>query len=92
MSFDFNPISSNFSNVQASAKSCPGGGGNTGYFQRNGEKDDNILEFSKDYPDDSFEHVELGDIEEKDAGFLEIVKKFLVKLIAKIRHRFRKKK
>ena len=92
MSFDFNSINSNLSNVQASAKSCPGGGGNTGYFQRNGGKEENILEFAKDYPEDSFEHIELENNEEKDIGFFELIKKFFIKLIVKIRHSFRKKK
>ena len=38
MSFNFGPMQ-NLSNVQASHKSTPGGGGNTGYFKR-GQKDE----------------------------------------------------
>lgn len=64
MSFD---VTSNISlsNVQASAKSCPGGGGNTGYFQRNGEEEEQQKK-AKDYSNDSFEKQEvLKEIEEE---------------------------
>ena len=42
MSFDFGPMQ-NLSNVQASSKSTPGGGGNTGYFQRGKKEEDDVL-------------------------------------------------
>lgn len=39
MSFDFSP-NVNLSNVQASHKSSEGGAGNTGYFKRDGEEEE----------------------------------------------------
>lgn len=73
MSFNFNPMQ-NLSNVQASAKSCAGGGGNTGYFKRGkSEEEDVDLGFSQDYPDDSFERE--GSLDEiQNQSFLEIIK------------------
>ena len=47
MSFNFGPMQ-NLSNVQASSKSTPGGGGNTGYFQRGKKDEDDVnLGFAK---------------------------------------------
>ena len=49
MSFDFGPMQ-NLSNVQASHKSTPGGGGNTGYFKRGQKEEEDVdLGFAKDY-------------------------------------------
>ena len=55
MSFDFGPMQ-NLSNVQASHKSTPGGGGNTGYFKRGkGQKEEENFYFNEDSKEDSFE-------------------------------------
>ena len=91
MSFDFNPVG-NLSNVQASAKSCPGGGGNTGYFQRGKKEDDDTPHFKEEL--DCFEKVELEDIQEieEKESFSEFLKKALIKIIVKLRRIFKKKK
>lgn len=88
MSFNFGPMQ-NLSNVQASSKSTPGGGGNTGYFQR-GKKDEDVnLEFAKDYPDDSFEHE--GTLDEiQNQSFLDIIKNMFLDLIEAIKGLFTK--
>jgi len=96
MSFDFNPVNNNLSNVQASSKTSDGGAGNTGYFKRE-NKEENILEFAKDYPEDSFEHIELSDFEqEKEEGFFKFLKKLYVRFLAlvlyKIKKLFKKRK
>lgn len=96
MSFDFNPISNNLSNVQASSKTSDGGAGNTGYFKRE-QKEENMLEFTKDYPEDSFEYISLEDIQqEKDESFLKFLKRLYVRFLAlilyKIKKTFKKKK
>ena len=90
MSFDFGPMK-NLSNVQASSKSTPGGGGNTGYFKR-GKKDEDEIElgFAKDYPDDSFEHVEIIEDEEESQGFLDMIKGLVTDLIEAIKGFFAK--
>ncbi len=87
MSFDFSPIG-NLSNVQKSSKPTDGGGGNTGYFQRGNEEEEANLAFKKDYPQDSFEKVDLNDIEEnpqtEEAGFFSKLIAFFKKFFKKI--------
>lgn len=92
MSFDMGPMG-NLSNVQKSAKSCAGGGGNTGYFSRNGgEEDENIVEFAKDYPNDSFEKIDIKNIEQEEkTDFLTLLKDFFKKVFKTIRNLFTKK-
>jgi hypothetical protein len=89
MSFDFGPMQ-NLSNVQASAKSCAGGGGNTGYFSRgqaSGEESD--LGFAKDYPEDSFEHE--GSLDEiQNQTFIDIIKNLFLDFIEMIKGFFAK--
>ncbi len=85
MSFDFGPMQ-NLSNVQASHKSCAGGGGNTGYFQR-GKKDEDeaLLNFgTEEYPPDSFEHMEL-DLEEEKKDFWTNVKLLFKKIFSALK-------
>ena len=91
MSFDFGPMN-NLSNVQASAKSCPGGGGNTGYFQRGKKEEDDTPKF-KETPDDCFEKVELSDIEEinEEESLSEYFKKIFLKFLASIKKLFKKR-
>lgn len=87
MSFNFGPMN-NLSNVQASAKSCPGGGGNTGYFQR-GKQDEEDIEstFTKEYPEDTFEKdIDLDDIQEQ--SFFEIIKNLVLDFIDGIKGLF----
>ena len=88
MSFDFGPMQ-NLSNVQASHKSCAGGGGNTGYFQR-GEKEEEELNFkTEDYPEDSFEHQ--GTLDEiQNQSFLDIIKNLFSDFIELIKGFFGK--
>lgn len=77
MSFDINPTGRNLSNVQASAKSQDGGGGNTGYFERDGQNQDEkeIDTSTKLYPSDSFQKKEIIAEEEDDTqGILDILK------------------
>ena len=83
MSFDFNPIGPNLSNVQASSKTTSGGGGNTGYFQR-GEAEEEILEFPKDYPEDSFEKEEIKEEEESLVSFVKSLILSIFKAIKKL--------
>lgn len=85
VSFDINSSGKNLSNVQASAKSMPGGGGNTGYFQR-GQSDEEILEFPKEYPDDSFERENAEEIPEE--SFWTILKGLFLDFIASIKNFF----
>ena len=89
MSFDFGPMQ-NLSNVQASSKSTPGGGGNTGYFKRGKKNDENInLGFSKDYPEDSFESE--GDLEEiQNQSFIDIIKNLFIDFFEAIKNLFKK--
>lgn len=90
MSFDFGPMQ-NLSNVQASAKSCAGGGGNTGYFKRGqaGGEEEN-LGFAKDYPEDSFELE--GSLDEiQNQSFLDIVKNLFLDFIEAIKNLFTNK-
>ena len=89
MSFDFGPMQ-NLSNVQASSKSTPGGGGNTGYFKRGQKEEDDVnLGFAKDYPDDSFEHE--GTLDEiQEQSFLDIIKSMFLDLIEAIKGFFTK--
>ncbi len=86
MSFDMGPMG-NLSNVQKSAKTMDGGGGNTGYFSRRGEEgEENIVEFAKDYPKDSFERVTLDEINgSDDKGLLSKLIAFLKKILKKIK-------
>ncbi len=90
MSFDINPPSRNLSNVQASAGSCPGGGGNTGYFNRRGAKEEPELKFAKNYPEDSFEMVDFE--EEKDESFVDFIKGLFKSFVDKIKNLFKRKK
>ena len=85
MSFDFGPMQ-NLSNVQASHKSCAGGGGNTGYFQRGAkDEDDALLNFAtEEYPPDSFEHIEL-DLEEEKKDFWSNLKTLLKKIFSALK-------
>ncbi len=92
MSFDFNPIGNNFSSIQASSKTTEGGAGNTGYFKREEEEEEKTLSFKKDYPNDSFEHIELEDIEEKEEGFFDFLKKLYVRFLARIKYELKKLK
>lgn len=87
MSFDFGPMN-NLSNVQASAKTCAGGGGNTGYFQRGKqEEEEPDIGFAKDYPEDSFEKdVQLDDVQEQ--GILEIIKGLILDFIEAVKGLF----
>lgn len=91
MSFDFNPIG-NLSNVQASHKSCDGGGGNTGYFQRGKKEEDEEIDFSsvKDYPDDSFEKENDIEDEIQSQNFLSIIKNLFLDLFETIKNIFKK--
>ena len=89
MSFDFGPMQ-NLSNVQASAKSCAGGGGNTGYFKRGqGGAEEEDLGFYKDYPEDSFEHE--GSLDEiQNQTFADIIKNLFLDFIEMIKGFFTK--
>ena len=89
MSFDFGPMQ-NLSNVQASHKSCAGGGGNTGYFQRGQKEEEENLDFkTKDYPEDSFEHQ--GTLDEiQNQSFLDIIKNLFNDFIEMIKGFFGK--
>jgi len=89
MSFDFGPTS-NLSNVQASAKSQEGGGGNTGYFRRGRKTEEEVeLGFAKDYPEDSFESE--GSLEEiQEQSFLDIIKNLFIDFIESIKNLFKK--
>ena len=86
MSFDFNPIGQNLSNVQASSKTTSGGGGNTGYFQRGAQEEEEILEFPKEYPDDSFEREEIEEQEEE--SLISIIKNLIFSLFEAIKKLF----
>ena len=89
MSFNFGPMQ-NLSSVQASHKSTPGGGGNTGYFKRGKKDEEEInLGFAKDYPDDSFESEENLD-EIQSQSFIEIIKNLLLDFIEIIKNFFKK--
>ena len=88
MSFDFNPIG-NLSNVQASAKSQDGGGGNTGYFRRGKKEEETESTFTRDYPEDSFEQS--GTLDEiQNQSFLEIIKSLIQDFIEAIKGFFAK--
>ena len=89
MSFNFGPMQ-NLSNVQASSKSTPGGGGNTGYFKRGKKNEEEVnLGFAKDYSEDSFEQKEnLEEIQEQ--SFLDIIKNLFLDLIEAIKNLFKK--
>lgn len=90
MSFDFGPMQ-NLSNVQASAKSCAGGGGNTGYFQRGKKEEEEVnLGFAKDYPEDSFTRIE-DLVDENEPSLWESFKKKVLEIIEKIKALFKKK-
>ena len=89
MSFNFNPMQ-NLSNVQASAKSCAGGGGNTGYFKRGKAQEDEELDFkTKDYPDDSYESE--GSLDEiQSQSFIDIIKNLFLDFFESIKNFFTK--
>lgn len=89
MSFNFGPMQ-NLSNVQASSKSTPGGGGNTGYFKRGKKNEEEVnLGFAKDYSEDSFEQKEnLEEIQEQ--SFLDIIKNLFLDLIEAIKNLLKK--
>ena len=90
MSFNFGPMQ-NLSNVQASSKSTPGGGGNTGYFKRGKkEEESSNLSFAKDYPEDSFENE--GSLEEiQNQSFISIIKNLFLDFFEAIKNLFVKK-
>lgn len=90
MSFDINPPRNNLSNVQASSKTTDGGGGNTGYFRRDGEKEEEILNFKKDFEGDKFVKEEENE-EEETQSFLDIFLNFFSNLIDAIKNFFIKK-
>ena len=89
MSFNFNPMQ-NLSNVQASAKSCAGGGGNTGYFKSGQAEEDENLDFkTKDYPEDSFESE--GTLDEiQSQSFFDIIKNLFLDFVEAIKGFFTK--
>ncbi len=91
MSFDFNPIG-NLSNVQASHKSCAGGGGNTGYFERGKKEEEEEIDFSsvKDYPEDSFEKEDSIEEEIQSQNFLTIIKNLFLDFFEAIKNFFKK--
>ena len=88
MSFDFSPMQ-NLTNVQASHKSTPGGGGNTGYFKR-GKKDEEEqnVGWSKDYPNDSFEQDTITE-ETEEQSLIETIKAFFIDLFESIKEFFK---
>ena len=86
MSFDIN-LSKNLSNVQASSKTTDGGAGNTGYFQRESQEDNNLLTFTKDYPVDTFEKIELPE-ETDEESFLDVIEKVFASIIKFIKKLF----
>jgi len=90
MSFNFN-LNPNLSNVQASSKSTPGGGGNTGYFQRGAKEEENkeIDCFTEAYPEDSFDLS--ADIQEESESILSGILNFISDLIESIKGLFIKK-
>ena len=89
MSFDINP-NKNLSNVQASSKSCPGGGGNTGYFKRGKKEEEETFNFkTEDYPNDSF----VGEVEfpqEQEQSLLEFLKGLILEFLEMIKGFFKK--
>lgn len=91
MSFDINPPSRNLSNVQASQGSCPGGGGNTGYFRRGKKEEDVDLHFASDYPEDSFEKMDILN-EDSKTPLLDAIFSFFNKIFDKIKSFFIKTK
>ena len=89
MSFDIIPPSKNLSNVQASYKSCDGGAGNTGYFKRQTQEENEInLKFLNNNSD---LFVKSDSFEEEETSFLLLFLKFLSDLIDKIVDFFQKK-
>ena len=87
MSFDVGPTMKNLSNVQASAKTCSGGGGNTGYFSRGGDDENIGFSFAKDYPADSFEKADFK-VYEDDESLWEFIKNWFIGIVAKIVKKF----
>lgn len=81
MSFDITPPNKNLSNVQASAKSCAGGGGNTGYFRRDGGSESEQSKHQNEELFDTFERDDVVLDEEQDIGlwtsFLRYIEKFV---------------
>ena len=92
MSFDVN-FGKNLSNIQASSKTTDGGAGNTGYFQRGEKEENNLLGFAKDYPNDSFEKIELPE-ENEGSSFLDVISDFIssiIKIFKNLLSKFSKK-
>ena len=87
MSFDIN-LGKNLSNVQASSKTSDGGAGNTGYFGRQANDEDKLLGFKKDYPNDSFEKIEIPKAEEEDKSILELIKELILSIFQFIKELF----
>ncbi len=88
MSFDFDP-NINLSNVQASHKPTDGGGGNTGYFQRNTEENEETsFHFRNNNECDSF-NLSMDSIidEEKndEDGIFDKIINFIKKILEKIK-------
>ena len=81
MSFDITPPNKNLSNVQASAKSCAGGGGNTGYFRRDAGGEGEQNKYQKEELFDTFERDDVVLDEEQEpslwTSFLRCIEKFV---------------
>ena len=91
MSFDFSPMK-NLSNVQASHKSCDGGAGNTGYFRRDNNEEENEFKFfTKDLGQDSFVKSKIPEKEEENVSFFILFLKFIEDLIDKLTNFFSQK-
>ena len=84
MSFDFGPMQ-NLSNVQASHKSCPGGGGNTGYFKRGKGSKEESFYFNEEAQEDSFEHENTID-EIQEQSFFDIIKNLFSDILEAIKN------
>ena len=91
MSFDITPPQRNLSNVQASQGSCPGGGGNTGYFRRDKKEDEEEVTYTKDIPEDTFQKYDDLFPTEETEGFFSILGKFFKSIFNKIKNIFSKK-
>ncbi len=94
MTFNFNPLSSlnqNLTNVQKSSKTSDGGAGNTGYFARgkNEQEEQQIIFETDDYPKDTFEYEKEEKVESD--GLLSILKKLVLKLKKAFLKLFKKK-
>ncbi len=92
MSFDFDP-NINLSSVQASHKTMDGGGGNTGYFQRNNseENEEATFHFKNENKFDSFDStIKIETEEDEEELLIEKIVKFFKNIINKIKKLFKK--